>query len=112
MEWKLIESEAQLDKVFQHSWENPVAIFKHSKRCAISSMALNRVERKWNFPPETIQPYFLDLWAFRSLSDEIAHRTGIRHESPQLLLLYKGEVLYNASHHVIDIDEVQAIIPS
>jgi bacillithiol system protein YtxJ len=46
----------------------------------------------------TIKPYFLDLISYRSISNAVADSFGIRHESPQLLIIYKGECVYHASH--------------
>jgi bacillithiol system protein YtxJ len=46
----------------------------------------------------------------RSLSQEIERRTGVAHESPQVLVLWKGKVVWNASHWRVKGDEVERAV--
>jgi bacillithiol system protein YtxJ len=104
IEWLSLEKEQQLDEIVQLSHDvqvDAVAIFKHSTRCSISSMAKNRLERSWNPGNKNIPVYFLDLISFRQLSNEIAIKFDLIHESPQLLLIKKGELKLHASHSAI-----------
>jgi len=83
------------------------AVFKHSTRCSISSAALDRMERKWEqFFPE-VPVFFLDLLANRSLSNQIADHSGVRHESPQLLVFKQGKCIGHWSHFEIAPDRIQ-----
>ncbi len=81
------------------------AVFKHSTRCSISSMAKNRVERDWSldFPI-----YYLDLIKYRSTSNLIASISAIEHKSPQLIVFQNGQPIYDASHSAIVIDDLKA----
>ena len=107
MNWNKLTSETQLEALLIESQQKPVLIFKHSTRCSISSMALDRMLRNWKVEDtEKIIPYYLDLIAFRTVSDQVAERLGITHESPQLLLLHRGEVVYHASHYNISYSDV------
>jgi bacillithiol system protein YtxJ len=102
--WLSLEKEQQLDEIIQLSNDvhvDAVAIFKHSTRCSISSMAKNRLERSWDASKINIPFYYLDLLSFRQLSNEVANRFDIIHESPQLLLIQKGELKAHASHSAI-----------
>ena len=104
IEWLALEKEQQLDEIVQLSHDvhvDAVAIFKHSTRCSISSMAKNRLERSWNPGNKNIPVYYLDLLSFRQLSTEVANRFNLMHESPQLLLIQKGELRAQASHSAI-----------
>jgi bacillithiol system protein YtxJ len=104
IEWLSLEKEQQLDEIVQLSYDaqvDAVAIFKHSTRCSISSMAKNRLERNWNPSNKNIPVYYLDLLSFRQLSNEVANRFDLIHESPQLLLIQKGELKAHASHSAI-----------
>ena len=74
-----------------------VLIFKHSTRCSISSMALNRLETKW-IDNEKIPAYYLDLLSHRDISNEIEQVFSVEHASPQALLIKNGVCIYNASH--------------
>ena len=107
MNWNKLTSEEQIDQVITESAEKPVLLFKHSTSCSISSMALDRLLRNWKTEDsDKITPYYLDLIAFRSLSNLVAARFGIPHESPQVLLIKKGKVTYHESHYGISYAEI------
>ena len=107
MNWNKLTSEEQIDQVITESADKPVLLFKHSTSCSISSMALDRLLRNWKTEDsDKITPYYLDLIAFRSLSNLVAERFGIPHESPQVLLIEKGKVTYHESHYEISYAEI------
>ncbi len=90
---------AQLDAVLRA----PVAVlFKHSPRCPISWAAHQEVRELLAARPDA-PVWLVDVIVQRGLSREVAERTGVVHQSPQVLVLGAGEVLYDASHF-----EVQA----
>ncbi len=86
-----------------------VLIFKHSTRCSISSMALNRLESKWN-DDKQIPTYYLDLLSFREISNEIANMYSVEHASPQVLLIKNGKCFYHASHTAISASSIMTEI--
>lgn len=45
-----------------------------------------------------MQVHYLDLIAHRDVSNAIAERLQVPHESPQTLLVYKGECVLDQSH--------------
>ena len=102
MLWHKLTDTSQLQDIIHLSKEQSangltVLIFKHSTRCSISSMALNRLESKW-IDNEKIPTYYLDLLNHRDISNEIADVFSIEHASPQVLLIKNGVCVYNASH--------------
>ncbi|MCB0507118.1 MAG: bacillithiol system redox-active protein YtxJ [Chitinophagales bacterium] len=101
MKWENLNSEQQFSELLQT--EPIFAVFKHSTRCSISSMAKNRVEREWqhDFPI-----YYLDLLNHRNVSNQIATLSGVEHQSPQLIVFQNGKVIYDASHNGIDVNEI------
>jgi len=101
MNWTNLTEIEQLEEIVSQSAQQPILIFKHSTRCSISSMAKSRVERQWKFEEEAIKPYYLDLIAFRAVSNEIVTKFDIPHQSPQVLLIKDGVCVYNASHNAI-----------
>lgn len=108
MIWKKLESEEQLEQLKTASQDKKVLIFKHSTRCPISSMALDRLERSWkNDEMESVAPYYLDLIALRNVSSKTAETFNIQHESPQVLLIKDGKCIYNASHMGINYDALK-----
>jgi bacillithiol system protein YtxJ len=100
--WVKLTTIEQLDELFDQSAVTPVLLFKHSTTCGISSMVLTRFESKWDADPSKCICVYLDLKAYRSVSNAIAEKTGIRHESPQAILLKNRTAVYNASHGMID----------
>ena len=109
MSWIEITSEEDLNKIIKESFLDNigVAIFKHSTRCSISTVAKTRLSSFWDFNEE-LPIYYLDLIAYRGLSDSIAQQFDIMHESPQLLVIKNGECVYDASHLSISVKDLHA----
>lgn len=103
--WLYLE-ETPLDEIVKISFEKPVVLFKHSTRCAISRMALKQLENEYNIPMDKMELYFLDLLEYRSISNEIAERFGVIHQSPQLIVIKDGKAVYNASHSDIAAEDL------
>jgi bacillithiol system protein YtxJ len=108
MNWKKLIAESQLEALVEESRQHPVLIFKHSTRCSISATALARLERNWkdNEVGDTT-PYYLDLIANRALSGQVASQFDVAHQSPQVLLISKGECIYDASHFDISFEDIR-----
>jgi bacillithiol system protein YtxJ len=104
--WNDFSDVKQLADLMELSHQKPVLIFKHSTRCSISGMSKNRLELYWE-TAAGIEPYYLDLLNHRNISDEIAKRFNVRHESPQVLLLKNGACIFNASHNEIDFNKLK-----
>ena len=105
MDWIPLISEHQLEDIRKLSSQQDQLIFKHSTRCATSSMAKNRLERGDASP--NVQFHFLDLIKYRSISNKIETEFGVNHESPQVLLIRNGECIYEESHNGISMEEIE-----
>lgn len=105
--WKNLDSLSSLDDALEMSATHDVLLFKHSTTCSISHMAKLRLEDNWDFKENELLPYYLDLKSFKSVSSEISDRLSVVHESPQVLLIRKGECIYDASHFDISVDELK-----
>jgi bacillithiol system protein YtxJ len=99
MNWLALNSFDGLDKLVSESFSEDIAIFKHSTRCSISRMIKDRVER--GIPLNHMPAYYLDLLEYREISNTIATRFNVQHESPQLLILRNGICTSHASHNAI-----------
>jgi bacillithiol system protein YtxJ len=108
--WKPLDKLISLDEAIQLSEERDVVLFKHSTTCSISQMAKMRLESSWDFAENEITPYFLDLRAHREISNAIAEKLSVAHESPQILLIRKGTCIYDASHFDISVAELKETI--
>lgn len=103
--WNQINSISQLEEIDILSFEKNVVIFKHSTRCSISVMVLNRLERETQ--PNNIIFYYLDLIQHRDISNTIAEKYLVHHESPQCLIIKNGECVYDESHNGISMNDIQ-----
>ena len=106
MNWIQLTDLGQLNEISMLSNEKPVIIFKHSTRCSISRMALKQFENEFDSKDE-VEVYFLDLLEHRDISNEIATRFNVYHQSPQLLLIKEGKSVYDVSHSDIDAVELK-----
>lgn len=98
-EIKKLESLEALDDAFDRSEERPVVMFKHSLICPTSSRAFG-VFRDFveEAAPDGADYRLIEIQRQRSLSREVEARTGVKHESPQALVLRRGEVTWHESH--------------
>jgi bacillithiol system protein YtxJ len=100
--WNKLESEAELEKIIEKSTEKPQVIFKHSVTCGISAHAEDKLKNGSDLITAKADFNFLDLLSFRPISNLIAEKLGVRHQSPQIIVLKDKKVVYHNSHHAID----------
>lgn len=103
---KLISIE-EMEGWLDLSRREPVWVFKHSLTCPISGAALREYEAFAAGGDDESRCALIEVQTARQLSDELARRTGIRHESPQALLFQDGEVKWHASHWRIKADSLR-----
>ena len=104
MHWIHLNDEEQLKQIITKSQQKPQVIFKHSTRCSISAVALQRLQKAEQ--PSDIDFYFLDLIAHRDISNKVAQVFGVNHESPQVLLIKDGLCVFDESHLGIHMDDI------
>lgn len=104
--WKKIESEEDLKKAIEDSFDNKIAIFKHSTSCFISKTVLKNFEKEIESLDQKVELYYLDLLAHRAISNKIAEDLGVTHQSPQLIVIENGKAVNNASHQDISIEQI------
>lgn len=104
MQWIPLTDEKQLTDIISKSAERPQVIFKHSTRCSISAVALQRLQKE--SAPSDFDFYMLDLLAYRNISNKIAEQFGVYHESPQVLVIRNGECVYDESHLGISMHDI------
>src|SRR6478672_5401720 len=83
------------DQMTEESRQRPVIIFKHSSTCPISAAAYEQMSAV------DADVALVEVQRARELSREIESKTGVRHESPQVIILRNGQVVFNASHFQI-----------
>ncbi len=99
--WLIINDLSSYKAAYHKSFQEPILIFKHSTRCSISSLALNRIEYSKEGERFINNCYYLDLLKHRDLSNLIADDFQVIHASPQILVIKNGKCIYNTSHNNI-----------
>ncbi len=102
MDWITLETEDQLNQILLSSSTKPQIIFKHSTRCIISTMAKQRLEK---YSDSSFDFHYLDLIKHRNLSNSIADKFQIPHQSPQILIIKNSECVFDESHGGINIQD-------
>ena len=104
--WIPLTAVPQLGLIEEKSKMRPQLIFKHSTRCGISRMVINQFIEAYDFVQKDFDLYFLDLLSHREVSNEVAYKFQVLHESPQLIIVKNGVTVAHASHggiHQIDL---------
>lgn len=109
MNWEELKDIDQLERIDNESEKISVILFKHSTRCSISDAAISRFNRDWTEGDnENMKAYYLDLIAHRAISNAIAERYHVEHQSPQVLVIKNKKCVYNESHTNIRVAEIRA----
>jgi len=99
-----INSTEKLDELFEQSSEKPVVLFKHSLTCPISAGVYQEISNAG------ADINLIIIQNARSVSKAVAEKTGIRHESPQAIVLKNGEPVYHASHYDVTAEDVEKVL--
>jgi bacillithiol system protein YtxJ len=99
-----VDSIDSLNSLFERSHASPVVLFKHSTTCGISAGVLREVSSVDG------DIHMIVMQTHRPLSNALAERTGVRHESPQAIVLKDGMPVYTASHYDIEPRELQSFL--
>ncbi|MFQ5445485.1 MAG: bacillithiol system redox-active protein YtxJ [Saprospiraceae bacterium] len=106
MDWLRLNTVSQIGTIAEASHNVPCLILKHSPTCSLSFISKSRLENDWPFPTDTVTPFILDVVADRSLARAVAERFSVHHESPQILLIWKGACVYDDSHLDISVADL------
>lgn len=104
--WKNLDTVEKIDVIIENSKHKPQIIFKHSKTCGISQSAYDKLVSGFALLEGKVDFHYLDLLSFRSVSNEVAEKTGVLHQSPQIILLENGKVVYTVTHLAISPEKI------
>ena len=107
---KPLADTAALEAAIAESRERPVVIFKHSRTCGISCEAYDELHAHLAEAPVEASYNLITVQSHRGVSDEAAQRFGVRHETPQVILLRDGVPVWNASHFRITAQELTRVL--
>ncbi len=99
-----INNSEQLDELFDVSKTKPIVLFKHSTTCPISANIFEEVSNV----DSTI--FLVVVQDSRELSKAIAEKTGIKHQSPQAIVIKDGKPVYHASHYDITAEDLTSYL--
>lgn len=108
--WKTLENMEELEGALKRSFEQPIAIFKHSIRCGTSAQVKDQLFSSWDINPEDVELYYLDLITYRAISNEVSTRLGVMHQSPQMIIVKNGKAVASDSHYQISLANIKAAV--
>lgn len=101
---------SSLDAAIAESRERPVLLFKHSRHCGVSCEALDELQSHIDGAPNGVTYRMITVQTHRPVSDAIEERLGLRHETPQAILLRDGQIVWNASHFRITASQLDRVL--
>jgi len=105
-EWITLNSVDQITEIISASKETPVLIYKHSTACGLNARVKADLEKDWDEIKNKVSLYYLDLLAYRNVSNEVARIFNVIHQSPQLILVVDGHVVKSWSHIDVRVEAV------
>jgi thioredoxin 1 len=97
---------AELDAAIAESRMRPVLVFKHSRSCGVSHEALDALHSHVERAGTGAAYKMITVQSHRTVSDHATRRLGIRHETPQVILLRDGMPVWSASHFRVTAEEL------
>jgi bacillithiol system protein YtxJ len=101
---------SMLEAAIAESLERPVLLFKHSRYCGVSCEALDEVRAWLGRGQSAASGKMITVQSNREVSDDAARRLGIRHETPQAIVLRDGRPVWSASHFRITSAELDRVL--
>lgn len=108
--WIPLTNSEQIEDIEVRSKDKVQVIFKYSTRCGINRIVMKEFEKAYESSVQDFDFYYLDILAFRTVSNTIATKYHIIHESPQVLVIKNGAVIAHASHSAINQMDLRAIL--
>jgi bacillithiol system protein YtxJ len=107
----------QLDRLLSESHTRPLLLFKHSFSCGVSAEALDELIDHLNadiVAAGVPDPRYaiVTVQTHRDVSNAVSSKLGIRHETPQALLIRDGRVIWSASHFRVTAEAMKKALTS
>ena len=96
--WNQLTEEGQIDQILEQSKNQPQLIYKHSARCSVCWFSKSELENAADEIGSQADMNFVDVINSRNVSNKLAEVLGIKHESPQVILIKDGEAIWHDSH--------------
>ncbi len=94
-----------VEQLVAESAQHPVIVFKHDPSCPISRAVSGEMQQLRQ------DVALIDVAREQNLSHALAERIGVKHASPQVLVIRDGHAVWSASQYAITHDAVaQAVV--
>lgn len=103
------QTKSEIDAVFKKN-DKPQIIYKHSPRCGTSVLTKTNLESGIGSILEKADVYMIDVISKREISRHVAEKTGVRHESPQIILLHRGVPFWHGSHGDVRYEKIRDVL--
>ena len=100
-----IQTEADVEAMLAASRERTVFLFKHSLACGASALKVREVAALEAEADASI--YTVVVQRARGMSNALAQRFGVRHETPQVIVIRDGRAVLHLSHSAIVADRLR-----
>jgi bacillithiol system protein YtxJ len=102
----------QLDQLLDESRQRPLLLFKHSYSCGISLEALDEIVEHLNQETLDARYAMVTVQTHRELSNAVASKLGVRHQTPQAIVVKDGRAVWSASHFHVNASEIRKALES
>ncbi|HBQ59362.1 MAG TPA: bacillithiol system redox-active protein YtxJ [Balneolaceae bacterium] len=108
--WNTITGIEDFHSILEKSENKPQLIYKHSPSCGVSFMAKQELDSSLEELSKRADLYIIDVIQDRPVSNVVAKELGIRHESPQVILLVEKKVNWDGSHWQVKVEELLSVL--
>jgi bacillithiol system protein YtxJ len=105
-----IQEIEELERLIAESADRPLLLFKHSRTCGVSAEALDELIDHLNGQDVPARYAMVTVQTHRDVSNAVTARLGVRHHTPQAILVRAGRVVWSASHFRVNADEIRRAI--
>ncbi|MBN2730931.1 MAG: bacillithiol system redox-active protein YtxJ [Balneolaceae bacterium] len=108
--WNVVTDKDQVEKVLENSHQKAQLVYKHSHTCGICHAAKEQIESVFTEIEKQADMNFINVKKSRPVSNAFAEQLGVRHESPQVLIINQGKCVWHKSHWSIKADAILNVL--
>lgn len=106
-EFKEIKNSQELNNLLDESCQRKVILFKHSTTCPISAGAWREVQDFIKKSPDDVTVGMIKVIESRPVCNQATQDLGVKHDSPQALLISNRQALWHASHYSVTQNKIK-----
>lgn len=109
--YRELTTESEWEQALEATGDKPLLVLKHSTRCPVSAAALEEFEDYLrDEPAQGVEYAMVKVIESRPVSNRIAEDLGVKHESPQIILVKNKEKYWAASHWSVTKRHIRAVL--